>query len=447
MDASDTNIDIVNTATNLTTEKSSSLMHPGLWLPFLLVGSCFALWGAANNMTDLLVPAFQKVLSMTQFQSSFIQSAFYGAYFVMALPAAFLIQKYSYKRGVLAGLCIYAIGAALCFPAAQALSFPFFLVAFYVFASGCAILETVAAPYVMSMGPAATATQRINLAQSLNPLGVLLGVWLGKEVILKGLNSATEAERASMAADELAKIQGMELSNVVTAYLIVGLVSLILAFVIFVTKFPSGKSSDEFGSLGDAFGRLRKNLNWKLAVVTQFFYVGCQIGVWTYAIKYIMDNNVSVTTEADAGYYVFVGLCIYAAFRFICTFLMSFFSPARLLTVMASAAIVFIGIAIFVGGEVGTYALIASFPCMSLMFPTIYGLGLTGVGEDRKLGGSFIIMAILGGAILVPIQGWIIDQTGNANISYLVPLTCFAIVLAYSLFAHKKEVASGYVDH
>lgn len=421
----------------------TKIVSEGLLWPFILITACFALWGAANNMTDLLVPAFQKVLSMSQFQSSFIQSAFYGAYFCMALPAAFLIQKYSYKKGVVIGLCVYAIGAILCYPASQAMSFEFFLIAFYVFAAGCAILETVAAPYIMSMGPEETATQRINLAQAFNPIGVLMGVFLGKEVILKGLNSATESERAAMSADALTGIQAQELGNVVTAYLIVALVALSLAAIIFMTRFPSAKSGDKFGSLKASFNRLKTNKNWKFAVVTQFFYVGCQIGVWTYAVKYIMDNLSGVNSVGDAGDYVFYGLCVYTCFRFICTFLMSYICPARLLTIMASLAIVLTATAVFVGGDIGTYALLGCFSCMSLMFPTIYGLGLTGVGEDRKLAGSFIIMAILGGAVLVPLQGWIIDQTNNVNMSYLLPLVCFSVVLVYSLFASKQQQTSG----
>ncbi|MDU0353655.1 L-fucose:H+ symporter permease [Paraglaciecola aquimarina] len=421
------------------TGSSTPIIQKGLLLPFILITACFALWGAANNMTDLLVPAFQKVLSMSQLQSSFIQSAFYGAYFVMALPAAFLIQKYSYKNGVLIGLTVYAAGAILCYPASQAMSFEFFLLAFYVFASGCAILETVAAPYIMSMGPEATGTQRINLAQAFNPIGVLMGVFLGKEVILKGLNSATETERAGMSTDQLLMIQSQELSNVVTAYLIVAVVAFLLAAIIFITRFPAGKSSDKFGELKQSFNRLKQNKKWKFAIVAQFFYVGCQIGVWTYAIKYIMDNHAGISTEAEAGEYVFYGLCVYAAFRFICTGLMSLICPSKLLSIMAILAMALIATAIFVGGEVGVYALLACFSCMSLMFPTIYGLGLTGVGEDRKLGGSFIIMAILGGAILVPFQGWLIDVTDSVNTSYIMPLVCFTVVLIFSIFARKQD--------
>ena len=409
-----------------------TVIGKGLLLPFILITACFALWGAANNLTDLLVPAFQKVLGMSQLQSSFIQSAFYGAYFCMALPAALLIQKYSYKTGVMSGLGIYALGALLCYPASQAMSFEFFLLAFYVFAAGCAVLETVAAPYIVSMGSEKTATQRINLAQAFNPIGVLMGVYLGKEVILKGLNSASEAERANMPASELLAIQAQELGNIVTAYQVVAFVAIALVLTILVNKLPSGKSTQDFGSLKDSFSRLKTNKNWKFAVVAQFFYVGCQVGIWTFAIKYIMDNHPQVTTQAHAGDFVFYGLCVYTLFRFICTGLMSYIKPAKLLMVMATAAIGLLSIAILVGGLTGTYALLMCFCCMSLMFPTIYGLGLEGVGEDRKLAGSFIIMAILGGAVLVPIQGWIIDVTGNVNISYFMPLLSFAVVLLFA---------------
>ena len=412
----------------------SQIIHPGMLAPFILVTACFALWGAANNMTDLLVPAFQKVLSMSTLQSSFIQSAFYGAYFFMALPAAFFIQKYSYKAGVVAGLCLYAFGAFLCFPASQAVSFSFFLVAFYVFASGCAILETVSAPYILSMGPAGSATQRINLAQAFNPMGVLLGIYLGKEVIVKGLNAADNQQRAAMPIEQLTAIQDQELSNVVIAYVIVGLVSLVLAAIILFVKFPK-KSDEGFGSMNESFRRLKTNTTWKFAVLAQFFYVGTQIAVWTYALNYILGNHDGVTSLGQAGDYTFYGLCIYAAFRFICTFLMSYVSAATLLMIMASVAMALMSIVVFVGGKVGVYALLATYPCMSLMFPTIYGIGLSKVhSDDRKLGGAVIIMSIIGGAILVPFQGWIIDTTENIQISYLMPLVGFTVVLLFSIF-------------
>ncbi len=424
----------VSAAKNATT----NIIDKGLLMPFILITACFALWGAANNMTDLLVPSFQKVLSMSQAQSSLVQMAFYGAYFLMALPAAFLIQKYSYKTGVVIGLFIYALGAALCYPASIAMSFNFFLLAFYVFAAGCAILETVAAPYILTMGPAATATRRINLAQSFNPVGSICGLFLGKLIILDGLNSADATARSAMSVDALAHIQNQELANVVTAYLIVGVISFILGAIILTKKFPKAKSTEKMDGLGASFSRLIKNKNWLFAIVAQFFFVGCQIGVWTYTVKYILVNNPEITTESAASDYMILGLVLFIASRFICTALMKVVAPARLLSVIAFIAIVLTCVVIFAGGTLGCFALVAISACMSLMFPTIYGLGLTGVGEDRKLGGSGIIMAIVGGAILVPLQGLLVDAT-SVNLSYLMPLLSFIVVCIYGLVAHKKE--------
>ena len=438
--------DSVETVETQSKSNNASIIDKGLLIPFVLVTACFALWGAANNMTDLLVPAFQKVLSMSQAQSSLVQMAFYGAYFLMALPAAFLIQKYSYKTGVVLGLFIYAFGAALCYPASLSMNFNYFLVAFYVFAAGCAILETVAAPYILTMGPAETATRRINLAQSFNPVGSICGLFLGKFIILDGLNSADADTRAAMSADALATIQNQELSNVVTAYLIVGLVSFILGAIILSKKFPqaTAKSTDKIDGLAASFSRLIKNKNWLAAIVAQFFFVGCQIGVWTYTVKYILTNNPSITTESAASDYMIAGLILFIASRFICTALMKFIDPARLLSAISFIAIVLTSIVILVGGTLGCFALVAISACMSLMFPTIYGLGLTGVGEDRKLGGSGIIMAIVGGAILVPLQGLLVDQT-SVNFSYVMPLISFIVVCIYGLVAHNKEKETGII--
>ena len=442
----------------------SALVFKGMGICFFLLTIPFALWGAANNMTDMLVPAFQKVMSMSQTQSSLVQMAFYGAYFCMALPAAFIIKKFSYKTGVVAGLFIYAAGAALCYPASQSMSFNFFLVAFYVFAGGCAILETCVAPYVISMGPDESATRRINFAQSFNPVGSICGLLLGKFVILAGLNKATDDERAAMATEELAKIQGQELGNVVNAYMIIGLVSLALGIVIFIKKFPKGGEVDddhkpEHG-VGATFGRLFKNKNYVMAVIAQFFYVGCQIGVWTYTIKYLMENNKEnlekavatataageqATVESVASNYMIYGLILFTVSRFICTALMKVIDPARLLTIITAIAAALCAVVIWVGGPVGGYALVAISACMSLCFPTIYGLGLTGLDDnDRKWGGSGIIMAIVGGAVLVPIQGMLIDKMGVNN-CYLMPFASFILVAIYGVIAHNKEEEVGIV--
>jgi MFS transporter, FHS family, L-fucose permease len=483
----------------------SALVFKGMGVAFALLVVPFALWGAANNMTDMLVPAFQKVMSMSQTQSSLIQFSFYGAYFCMALPAAFLIKKFSYKTGVVSGLFVYAAGAALCYPASQGIDFNFFLFAFYVFAAGCATLETCVAPYVISMGPDESATQRINLAQSFNPVGSICGLLIGKFVILRGLNPATEAERAVMETEKLAAIQGQELGNVVNAYMLVGLVSLLLGVVILVKKFPKGgEVEDDHNpehSFVPTFKRLIKNKNYVMSVIAQFFYVGCQIGVWTYTIAYLKTNNKEgldraveaalalgekATVEDIASNYMIYGLILFTASRFLCTFLMKFIDPARLLTIIAGLAAVLCTIVIWGGGAFGGYALVAISGCMSLCFPTIYGLGLTGLDDnDRKLGGSGIIMSIVGGAILVPIQGFLIDGkvppmevlvngemvpndffvtvflrelmtpiqsvlnsmdfTYGVNNCYLMPLASFILVAIYGVIAHNKEEEVGII--
>ncbi|MDD7986697.1 L-fucose:H+ symporter permease [Lentisphaera marina] len=437
---------------NTSNTGGNALVFKGMGICFILLTIPFALWGAANNMTDMLVPAFKRVMSMTQLHSSMIQMAFYGAYFCMALPAAFIIKKFSYKTGVVSGLFVYAIGAFLCFPASQVSSFTFFLIAFYVFAGGCAILETCVAPYVISMGPDESATRRINLAQSFNPIGSLAGLFLGKELILGGLAKITEDERVAMATEapeKLAEIQGKELSNVVVAYAIIGVVSLILGIIILIKKFPKGGEEEDDHkpehAFGPTVGRLFKNKNYVMSVIAQFFYVGCQIGVWTYTIDYVIANNPTISEPKEASNYMIIGLFLFTASRFICTFLMKFIDPARLLTIITSIAAILCAVVIWGGGATGGYALVAISACMSLCFPTIYGLGLTGLDDnDRKLGGSGIIMAIVGGAVLVPTQGLLSDKMG-INLCYLMPFASFILVAIYGIIAHNKEEEVGIV--
>jgi FHS family L-fucose permease-like MFS transporter len=488
-------VSIMENSSETSQKEGGRLVYKGMGVCFALLVVPFALWGAANNMTDMLVPAFQKVMSMTQLQSSLVQFAFYGAYFCMALPAAWIIKNFSYKTGVVVGLLIYAAGAALCYPASLAMSFDFFLFAFYVFAGGCAILETTVAPYVISMGPDESATRRINFAQSFNPVGSLCGLVLGKTVILAGLGAAGATERAAMSAEDLATLQSHELSNVVTAYLIVGAVSLLLGLVILLKKFPKKGETEEkeFNpdhAWGPTLGRLFKNKNWVMSVITQFFYVGCQIGVWTYTIAYLKVNDKEgleravaaatalgekATLESEASMYMIYGLILFVISRFICTAIMKVVDPARLLSFISLIAVVLSAIVIWQGGTVGGYALVGISACMSLCFPTIYGLGLTGLDDnDRKLGGSGIIMSIVGGAILVPIQGFMIDGqlpegdffitvflrgimtpiksildgvgfAYDVNHCYIMSIICFALVCIYGLIAHQKEEEAGVI--
>ncbi|MDH5397104.1 MAG: L-fucose:H+ symporter permease [Cyclobacteriaceae bacterium] len=402
-------------------------------IPFILLTACFAMWGAANNMTDVLLATFKKVMSMTDTQTSYIQVAFYGAYFCLALPAAYIIRRWNYKTGVLVGLIIYALGAALCYPASKTMQFSHFLMAFYIFAGGCAILETAVAPYIVAMGPDDSATRRINLAQAFNPIGSIAGIFLGQKIILAGLDKADQTARAAMGSDQLQMIQEKELANVSTAYLIVGVVGIALAVAMIMRRFPALKEN-HIGNMWDSAKRLLKNKNYVLAVVAQFFYVGVQIGVWSFTIRYVMENT-GVTNEDEASNYYLAAIVLFSSSRFVFTALMKFINPAKLLTIMSVVAGLLTLVVVLGEGAVGVYALVGISGCMSLMFPTIYGIGLHGVGDDRKLGGSGLIMAIVGGAVITNIQAQVSDLTGSINMAYLVPLVCFVVITIYGAYA------------
>lgn len=419
-------------------DKPKSLISEGNLWPFILITSLFMLWGLANNMTDTLLAAFKRIMSMTDFQTSWIQLAFYGAYFCLAFPAALYIRRYTYKSGILLGLGLFALGALLFYPASMTMSYGFFLFALYVLAGGLSILETAANPYVLVMGPQETATRRLNLAQSFNPIGSIIGIYMSKVFILSQLNTAEAADRSSMDAATLQAIQSEELTGVMSAYVGVAFFLVFLWIVIKMTKMPVAIDTQESGALGAAIRRLLKNKKYVMGVITQFFYVGAQIGVWSFTIRYIMtelDLN-----EAAASDYYLASLVLFAGSRFVFTVLMKFIQPPVLLAFSAFAAIICSLITIYSGGMTGAIALVAISGWMSLMFPTIYALAADGLGEDTKLGGSGLIMAILGGAVLTAVQGSISDAYGSVNLSFYVPLICFVVVLLFGVTQYRRDV-------
>lgn len=403
---------------------------------FVVVTCLFALWGAANNMTDLLLAAFKKVMSMSDSQTSWIQIAFYGAYFCLALPGAIFIRKYSYKAGLILGLAMYGAGAALCYPASQTLQYSHFLAAFYILAAGCSILETAANPYILSMGPPETATQRLNLAQSFNPIGSILGIILGKTVFLSQLDEADEASRAAMTSEQLQAIQTQELGAVSTAYVIIAAVAGALLLTMLVSKFPSGSDTPAKDSLGATFGRLFKEKHWVMSVIAQFLYVGAQVGIWSFTIRYVQAET--GLNEDDASTYQLAAIIVFSVSRFICTFLMKYIAPHTLLWILALVAASLLSVVVFGSGMPAIYCLVATSACMSLMFPTIYGLGLHGLGEDTKIGASGLIMAILGAAALTWVQGKISDAS-NIHYAYLLPLSCFLFIAYYGMSGYKAD--------
>lgn len=388
-------------------------------VPFALVTSMFLLWGLANNMTDTLLAAFKRIMSMSDTQTSLIQFAFYGSYFCFALPAALFIRRRSFKSGIILGLLLYAAGAMLFLPAARVASYGFYLVAIYVMAGGCSVLETTGNPYVMSMGDPRTATRRLNIAQSFNPVGSILGILMSKYFILDDIS--------------LYSISG--------TYAALGLVLLGILVVMLFARMPSGKDDDRSDSVGASFRRLLSNRLYRRGVVAQFFYVGAQIGVWSFTIRLVMQETGRLEAAASSIYLLsIIGHCLS---RFIYTGLMRWFSPSRLLT-FGGVMSALLSLTVVLSAGTGwicitSLVLISSF--MSLMFPTIYGIALGGImrGDhpgDSKIGASGLIMSILGGALLTPLQGMVSDHT-NIYASYAVPAFCFVVVTAYAVYAHR----------
>jgi len=418
-------------------KKDSSLLRlngKSMIVPFILVTSLFFFWGVANNLNDTMLAAFKKIMSMSDVQTSFIQMAFYGAYFCFALPAALFIKRFSYKAGVLLGLAMYAVGALLYYPAGQTGSYAFYLVAIYVLAGGCSILETTANPYILSMGSPETATRRLNLAQAFNPFGAMTGIVLSMTLILNQLHKAGADERAQMTAQQLQAIQTKELSSITFTYLCIGVVLVAIFFIMLVSKMPKGSDADTKLHLGSTFGRLFKNKLYKWGVVAQFFYVGAQVGIWSFTIRIVMKEL--GLDETNSAYIFLLSIGIFTVARFIFTLMMRYIKASRLMIAASIAAFALTACVVFTHGLFLVICLVGISFFMSLMFPTIYGFALDGLGDDAKVGASGLIMAILGGALLTPTQGWISDLAGINN-AFIVPMICFAIVGAYGLMAKK----------
>jgi FHS family L-fucose permease-like MFS transporter len=383
-------------------------------------------------MTDTLLAAFRRIMSMSDFQTSWVQVAFYGAYGCLAFPAALFIRRYTYKAGVLLGLLLFSAGALLFYPASLTMNYFHFLAALYVLASGLAILETSADPYMLALGPEATGTQRLNLAQSFNPVGSIAGIFVSREFILSKLNRADAEERALMSSEQLRDIQSGELTAVMGPYLAVAIIILIVAGLIAVTKMPDDSEDGRKLNLLDTLKQLALRKRYVTGVIAQFFYVGAQIGVWSFTIRYIMAELGH--TEAGASTYYMASLILFAISRFACTWLMNFVKASTLLAILSGLAMALTSLVIFSGGYLGVLALVGISGCMSLMFPTIFGLAVHGLGNNlKKIGSSGLIMAIVGGAVLPSVQGIVSDVTGSIHVAYVIPMICFVVTAAYGL--------------
>ena len=416
-------------------------------IPFILITSLFALWGFANAITDPMVQAFKKGLELSNSQAAWVQMAFYGGYFCMALPAALFVRKYSYKTGILVGLALYSLGALLFYPAAVTEQFWFFCLGLYILTFGLAFLETTANPYILAMGTPETATQRLNLAQAFNPLGLIAGLLVAQHFVLKKLQSDDIENYSALLEAKKTLIRTTDLLVIRDPYVILGLVIMAVFILIAVCKMPQVRDSGDLPSIKDTFKVLAKNRKYVLGVIAQVFYVGAQIMCWTYIYQYAEGIGMNSGTAAN---YQFIAFIVFLIGRAIGTYLLRFMSAGKLLMYFALLAIVFCLTTIFIEGLYGLYSLVGVSFCMSLMFPTIYGIALSGLNEEEsKIGAAGLVMAIVGGALMPKMQGIIIDAGGTAvddleifgvsevNFSFILPLLCFIYISWYGLKVFK----------
>lgn len=471
--------------------QKSRLVPKGIIWPFALLTVLFFAWAVPNNLTDTMLAAFKRIMSLSDSKTAWIQVVCYLlGYGCFAIPGAIFIKRYSYKSGVLLGLGLYSLGTFLFYPASKvavtnnAVGYMMFLFAILVLFAGLSILETSTNSYVLALGPSDTATRRLNFAQSFNPFGAITGVVISQIFILSQLNTMTASQRAGLTEADLSAIQMGELNAVTTTYMILGAVMLLILLAIFLTKMPNLKEEGGAMDLKGSFKRLIKNKNYVWGVVAQFFDIGAQIAVWSYTIRYAMHNlhfdsviaslgpdassdaiigalrgveplaagfyNVCdaigldallprTAEQAGATYYI-MSLVLFVIMRFVCTWLMKWINPRKLLAVLAGLGVAFCLGTVFGSGFFGVYCLMCISGCLSLMFPTIYGLGVNGLGEDTKLGGSGMVMAIAGASVLTQIEGILSDQSGSIAVAYIVPAIAFAVIFYYAaVFCRKHE--------
>lgn len=433
--------------------KPSLLKHNGVnyLFPFILITACFSLWGFANDITNPMVKAFSKIFRMSVAEGALVQLAFYGGYFAMAFPAAIFIRKFSYKKGIMLGLLLYAGGAFLLFPAKESGSFYPFLAAYFILTCGLSFLETSANPYILTMGPEESATRRLNLAQSFNPIGSLAGMYVAMNFIQSRLNPLSTAERAALPDAEFEVLKQSDLSVLIAPYLFIGVVVFVMFLIIWIARMPVNGDKNKQINFFPTLKRIFSIPNYRQGVIAQFFYVGAQIMCWTFIIQYgtrifMAQGMEEQAAEVLSQRYNILAMIIFCVSRFVCTYLLKFFNPGKLLRILAIAAAIFTLGVIFFQNIWGLYSLVAVSACMSLMFPTIYGIALKGMGDDAKFGAAGLIMAILGGSILPPLQASIIDlgSIGNSfpavNASFILPFICFVVVAWYGAQAFRRSL-------
>lgn len=434
-------------------EKDSILKAGGVSyvLPFILITTCFALWGFANDITNPMVKAFSKIFRMSVTQGSLVQVAFYGGYFCMALPAAMFIRKFSYKAGVLVGLGLYALGALLFLPAKSVGVYGFFLIAYFIMTCGLSFLETSCNPYILSMGSEETSIRRLNFAQCFNPIGSLMGMYVAMNFIQARLHPASTAERALLDDTGFEAMKQADLNVLTGPYWVVGIVIIVMFVLILVARMPKNADQDHDMHIVPVLGRLLHRPRYWEGVIAQFFYVGVQIMCWTFIIQYgtrvfMAEGMDEQSAEVLSQTYNIIAMVLFVSCRFLCTWLMKYLQPPKLLTIFAIGGMIATAGVIFLQNRLGLYCLVAVSGFMSLMFPTIYGIALGGLGDDAKFGAAGLIMAILGGSVLPPLQAWIIDKgtvgfLPAVNASFILPFICFIVVCLYGVRSTKIHLA------
>ena len=417
-----------------TSNSSTALFTPGFLLPFALVTALFFLWGVPNNLNDVLIRQFMKSFAITRLQAGLVQSAFYMGYFLLALPSALYMRRMGYKAGFVTGLLLFGAGTFLFWPAALAGRYSFFLFALFVMASGLAFLETASSTFIALAGPPESSERRLNFSQAFNPLGSISGALIGTTFILSGVELNASKIAALQANNQYAAYMRYETLRVVRPYVVLGVVAFALALMIWRAKFPvlvddAGGQESKPGALG----RVLRNKHLLACVVAQFFYVGTQVGTWSYFIQYVQDYTGQ--TEKVAGYFLTGTLGMFGMGRFASVALMKYIQPAKLMGIFCLINLVLMGFAVIHPGWAGVWMIFLTSFFMSLMYPTIFALGLHGLGEDSKVGGSLIVMAIVGGAVLTPVMGVLADSSKSIAIGYCIPLVGFAVNACYSFFA------------
>jgi FHS family L-fucose permease-like MFS transporter len=421
------------------TEKhpGASLFPRGYFLPFFLVTALFFLWGIPNNLNDVLIRQFMKSFEINRFQAGLIQSAFYLGYFVLAIPAGLLMRKLGYKAGFITGLALFGTGAFLFWPAAIVGRYWFFLAALFVIASGLSFLETASNPFIAQCGDPKTSERRLNFSQAFNPLGSITGVLVGTAFIFSGIELSPQQVASMHSAGTYSNYLQHETLRVVRPYMVLGLVAFAWAVMIAFTKFPAVRGETEtHESHGHAKDLLRYR-HFVLAVLAQMFYVGAQVGTWSYFIQYVQEYT--HRPEKIAGYFLTGTLVAFAVGRFVSAYLMKFVAPHLLMGAYSVINVALVLVGVLFPGPLGLWTIFLTSFFMSLMFPTIFALGLKGLGENTKIAGSLLVMAIVGGAIFTPIMGLISQHFQSLAAAYSVPLAAYIFIAYYSFFGSQAD--------